>query len=190
MIEWVRQTAAEWGEADRVQEIRGVLNGTCNYIIDQICAGLTFDEAVKMAQSKGFAEADPSADLTGRDSAEKLTILSRFLAVTNVVNNSMTITGLVPGDATLIRESRQRGIQYRLVASYSVSGQAGDLQVGLQQLSPGDFLASCSGEENRLEIRSTRGELKRLQGLGAGRLPTTASVMADLLQLWRLHHVE
>ncbi len=187
MIEWVQQTVAEWGKDDPVQEIRGVLNGTCNYIIDQICAGLTFDEAVAMAQAMGFAEADPSADLSGRDSAEKLTILSRFFTVRRVARETAKIKGLVPVDATLIRESRLSGRQYRMVASYRVTGPTGDLQVGLQQLVPGDFLASCKGEENRLEIRSTGGQLKRLQGLGAGRLPTTASVMADVLQLSRVH---
>jgi homoserine dehydrogenase len=190
MIEWVRQTAAEWGDEDPVQEVRGVLNGTCNYIIDQICAGLTFEEAVAMAQARGFAEADPTADLSGRDSAEKLIILSRFFAETGVVPDSVTIRGLTPGNATLIRESRQRGTQQRMVASYRVAGQAGDLQVGLQQLLPDDYLASCKGEENRLEIRSTRGQVKRLQGLGAGRMPTTASVMADLLQLSRAQNIE
>jgi homoserine dehydrogenase len=186
MIEWVRQTAAEWGEGDPVQEIRGILNGTCNYIIDKIFAGLTFDEAVALAQAKGFAEADPSADLSGRDSAEKLTILSRLFAVTNAAKETVVVNGLVPGDVQRIRESRLRGTQYRMVASYYVNGRIGDLQVGLQQLFPDDFLASCNAEENRLEIRSARGQMKRLQGLGAGRLPTTASVMADILQLVRV----
>ena len=185
MIEWVRRSAAEWGEDDPVREVRGVLNGTCNFVIDQISAGLTFDEAVALAQAKGFAEADPSADLSGRDAAEKLTILSRLFSVTREAKETVAVNGLVPGDVPRIRDSRLSGTQYRMVASYHVYGQASDLQVSLQQLSPDDFLASCHAEENRLEIRSTRGQLKRLQGLGAGRLPTTASVMADILQILR-----
>jgi homoserine dehydrogenase len=160
-----------------VQEIRGIVNGTCGVVLDQWAAGRTRQEAVAMAQEAGFAEANPTHDLSGRDSADKLVLMTeaafgRWLAPDDIPTRGIeTIIGDPSG--------------YKLIARVKRTPHGISASVAPESPPPHSFLGQARGPTNRLEIELEGGELIRLQGQGAGRWPTTVSVMGDLHQVAR-----
>lgn len=165
-------------QGTHIRDIRGVVNGTCNFILEQLAAGVPFDAAVGEAQARGFAEPDPSADLNGRDAARKLDILSRLAFAKSP--RRWNVRGL---DANSLRGRGGDGVG-RLIARVDGGGTA---HVGVEMLSPTDFLAGACGAENRLEVTTVSGEIHRLSGLGAGRRPTAVAIMGDLLEVYSKH---
>jgi homoserine dehydrogenase len=161
-----------------VLEIRGIINGTCGVVLDEWAAGKTRDEAVAVAQAAGFAEANPARDLSGRDSADKLTLMTaaafgQWLAPEGIPTFGIdTITGDPQGCRLIARAKRT---PHGIAAS-----------VAPESPSPCSFLGQARGPENRLEIELETGEVIRLRGQGAGRWPTTVSIMGDLHEVARL----
>jgi homoserine dehydrogenase len=171
----VRESASH-----RIVALRGVLNGTCNYVLDRIEAGASYAEALAEAQSLGFAEADPTADVSGLDAARKLQLCA--------------LLGNVGLPARLAREgidTLAAGIDpdpsttLRLVAQVDLRGASASARVAPLRLPRADFLAGARGEENRIEVEFDDGTTLRLAGKGAGRWPTTVSVCADLWDVVR-----
>jgi homoserine dehydrogenase len=174
MLEIVEALAA----GSSIRRIRGVVNGTCNYVLDRRSEGASFADAVRSAQEKGFAEADPTADLGGLDSARKMEILGRAAfggapvreAVSGIDEKSSSTTNEPEGGRlalTAVAERTEGGFRY---------------SVAPRLLLATDFLAGARGAENRLEITTGDGAIVALQGLGAGRVPTATAVFADLLE--------
>jgi homoserine dehydrogenase len=180
MLEIVEALAA----GGSIRRIRGVVNGTCNYVLDRRSEGASFAEALRSAQEQGFAEADPTADLGGHDSARKMEILGRAAfggeplreAVAGIdekssypANGAGTANGAPAGKLALtaVAERTEGGFRY---------------SVAPRLLLAADFLAGARGAENRLEITTGDGGIVALQGLGAGRVPTATAVFADLLE--------
>lgn len=166
-----------------IQDIAGVLNGTCNYVLDRCMQGLDFDAAVSAAQSNGFAEADPSEDLSSRDAGRKLQILARA-----AFGRSLDSLHIEPLDAATLlaaRKSLRDGATLRIVARARLRGDIATGEVRLEQLARDDGFARTCDEWNRLVITRTTGESIAVTGRGAGRWPTTESVMADLFELAR-----
>ena len=152
-LETVRRHAGE------IRSFSGVLNATCNFILDQ---RLPLDEAVKLAQQAGFAEADPRLDLDGTDAMQKLIILSR------------AAFGHAPQH--LFQKALEKVRDARFVAW--CDGHRGEVRtVPLQEDHP---LASCAGAENRLLLDLRSGERIVISATGAGRWPTAEAVLADL----------
>jgi homoserine dehydrogenase len=166
----VLETLATLGSP--VREIRGIINGTCGVVLDEWAAGKTRLEAIAIAQAAGFAEADPTRDLSGRDSADKLVLMAEaafghWLAPDEIPTRGIdTITGDANG--------------YKLIARAKRTPQGISASVAPEFPPPHSFLGQARGPANRLEIELESGELIRLKGQGAGRLPTTVSVMGDL----------
>jgi homoserine dehydrogenase len=160
-----------------VREIRGIINGTCGVVLDQWAAGKTRLEAVAMAQAGGFAETDPTHDLSGRDSADKLVLMTeaafgQWLAPDDIPTRGIeTITGDPSG--------------YKLIARVKRTPLGFSASVAPETPPPHSFLGQARGPVNRLEIELESGELISLQGQGAGRWPTTVSVMGDLHEVAR-----
>jgi homoserine dehydrogenase len=158
-------------------EIRGIINGTCGVVLDEWAAGRTRDEAVAMAQADGFAEANPAHDLSGRDSADKLALMTeaafgQWLAPEDIPTRGIdTITGDPQG--------------YRLIARAKRTPNGITASVAPESPPPYSFLSQARGPENRLEIELETGEVIRLSGQGAGRWPTTVSVIGDLHEVAR-----
>src|SRR5207248_2324461 len=146
--------------AGQILSFSGVLNATCNFILDQ--KGVPLDEAVALAQKAGYAEADPRLDLDGTDAMQKLIILSR------------AAFGHAPQH--LFQSGLEKLAGGRLVAW--CDGQRGEVRT--VEL-PGDHpLASCAGAENRLLVELRSAERILLSATGAGRWPTAEAVLADL----------
>jgi homoserine dehydrogenase len=166
--------------ASPVREIRGIINGTCGVVLDEWAAGKTRHDAVATAQAAGFAEANPTRDLSGRDSADKLVLMTEaafghWLAPDDIPTRGIdTITGDPNG--------------YKLIARAKRTPHGISASVAPESPPPRSFLGQTRGPANRLEIELEGGELIRLQGQGAGRWPTTVSVMGDLPEVAR--HIE
>jgi homoserine dehydrogenase len=183
MIEAVRRIVADPARAASITTIRGIVNGTCNFILEQLEQGSALEEAVALAQAKGFAEADPGSDLSGADAAAKLSILARLIQ--GRAPSRVEYSGIDEFTAGRARQALAAGRRLRLVATLSAAASPTGLRVSLTELAQDEWLARFVGEENALEIGFVDGPRERLWGRGAGRYPTTVSVMADIYDVWR-----
>jgi homoserine dehydrogenase len=161
-----------------VREIRGILNGTCGVVLDAWAEGRTRQEAVALAQAGGFAEANPDRDLSGRDSADKLALLIEAAFGHWIDPEHIATRGIdtVAGDP--------HGI--KLIARATREAHGVTTRVAPESPAPGSFLGQARGPENRLEIELETGDIIRLRAQGAGRWPTTVSMLGDLHEVARL----
>ncbi|HUP63107.1 MAG TPA: homoserine dehydrogenase [Thermoanaerobaculia bacterium] len=151
---------------DTIERITGILNGTCNYILSRMDDGFGFAEALACAQERGFAEADPSLDLSGEDAAQKLRILADVAF--DVPVRSVRVCGI---------DARTRG---KLVAEATRVAGGVDLVVEPRTLHP---FASVVDEQNAVIVHGRAvGEIW-LSGRGAGSMPTAAALLADVLEI-------
>lgn len=172
---------------DRVTSIRAVLNGTCNYILDRLHEGESFENALGTAQRLGFAEADPTLDTEGFDTAYKLAIACGHAFGESPDAHELDrtgITGVRPADACAA--AAENGKRLRLVAraERSPSGRV-RASVSVEPVDADDPLAAARGEQNVCVIGCESGARHVVRGAGAGRWPTTESVFADLLDIAR-----
>jgi homoserine dehydrogenase len=169
----------------RITSLSGVLNGTCNYILDRIAAGCSWDQAVAEAQARGFAEQDPSADLSGSDTLCKLRLLARR-AFPHIAAHYISSTGIDAIDTDWVQRSAREGGRARLVGTAQLIDGRVHLEVKPQQVDASHPFAKIRNEENCLLINVGDSEMQHVwTGRGAGRWPTTAAVMADLFDLSR-----
>jgi homoserine dehydrogenase len=168
------------GRQRDIVALRGVLNGTCNFVLDRLAAGARYEEALAEAQSLGFAEPDPSSDVSGLDAEFKLRLCAR--AAFGAAPAVLTRAGIDALDTT---GHGAPGEVLRLVAEVKRGEDGVQARVTPCWLPREDFLAGARGEENRVEILLADGRSLRLCGKGAGRWPTTASVMGDLWEAAR-----
>ncbi|AOL15821.1 homoserine dehydrogenase [Sulfolobus sp. A20] len=161
-----------------VFKIRGILNGTTNYILSRIYDGLDFNSALKEAKEKGYAEEDPTLDLNGFDAAAKLTILVNLMMNRNLRLRDFKFRGIQNITNEEIRRSRAEGKKIKLLAyadNYVV-------EVSPKQLDPHDPLFNIDGVENALEIHN---EIQRIviRGPGAGPINAAYGALTDLVLL-------
>lgn len=168
MIETVIHLAA----TGAIERLRGIVNATTTYILSAMGEGRSYDEALREAQEQGFAEADPSFDVEGRDAAQKLAILAsvawgRWRPETDVDTTGIVGLPVSAGDTV------------RLVAEATQEA----LSVKPMPIEPADPLARAAGIENVLEISVTDAGVFRVSGPGAGGRVTAGAVYADLARL-------
>lgn len=161
----------------------GVLNGTTNFILDQLAAGAEFDAAVRVAQERGYAEADPRQDLDGVDAAHKLVILARAAFDLDLPFNMIKRRSLRELKAEAVRNAHSRELRTRYVASCRRVGSRLEAVVEPVELPLNHSLAHVRGTQNRLFIEPEAGEPVTVSGEGAGRWPTTEAVLADLFEV-------
>lgn len=173
----------------RITAFSAVLNGTCNYILDRLFAGVSMISAVRAAQDHGYAEADPMLDLSGIDAAQKLLLLVRAAFDVNLPLESVARHGIEDVDEQRLSDARQRGLTLKLVAECRQSGDDLEASVRPIELPLGHPLALARGAENRLVVELENAEPFIVSGLGAGCWPTTEAVMADLFDIRRSRSV-
>ena len=172
-------------DGNQIVSLSGVLNGTCNYILDRIAAGCSWKQAVAEAQARGFAEADPSADLSGSDTVCKLRLLARR-AFPHTAAHQVSSTGIEAIDAEWVQAAARKGRRARLVGTASVCGGSVHLEVKPELVDSSHPFAQIRNEENCLLINTGDSDTQHVwTGRGAGRWPTTLAVMADLFDLSR-----
>ena len=167
----------------RPLELHAILNGTCNYIITRLEAGIPFAEALAEAQAKGYAEADPTLDISGVDAAHKLTVLCRLafdpeLEWSKVRSNTAGITDLTP---QLAREAVRGGSRIRLLGSIATDGDHWSARVRPVRLAADHPLAGPASSRNGLVFRGDPVGEVFIAGAGAGAGPTASAVLADLM---------
>lgn len=169
----------------RLTSISGVLNGTTNFILDQIADGFDFSGAVAAAQQQGYAERDPQLDLNGTDAAQKLILLARAAFDLDLPLNSIHKQGIENLKPDRIREARSNGRITRLIAECRRGPRGFAATVSPVELPLDHPLARVSGVENGLIIKSETGRTWDVYGRGAGRWPTTEAILGDLFDLRR-----
>jgi len=167
LIETVRRARAH-GEIVRIE---AVLNGACNFILNRLADGMAFDTAVAAAQAAGFAEEDPFADLSGLDAAAKLAILAHEAADWRLPVEAVA-------RETLSREGGGLGGLVRQVARLDLATR--QAQVTFERIDADPLFSRLADEANALRAITADGRLFTAGGRGAGRIPTTESVWADL----------
>jgi homoserine dehydrogenase len=168
---------------DRIDSLRGVINGSTNYILSRLQAGSSWEETLEEARMAGFLEADPTADISGADAAQKLSILAYHAFGIHVPPERIATTGIDGIDAAEIARAGSAGKVIRLVASAQRSGEGLDLSVRPELLAAGDPLASVRDEANIVELDCRAIGPQRFTGRGAGSMPTANAVISDLLDI-------
>lgn len=168
-----------------VLNLEGVLNGTCNFVLDRLSEGRSFAEAVLLAQAHGFAEADPSLDIEGWDALYKLVITIRDVFGVELDVEDIKRQGISQLSAVDASKALARGRLLRLVASCRLTEEGLVASVAPVELPLDHYLAGAINEENRLRVGLENGEVRYLRGKGAGRWPTTEAVIGDVLEIGR-----
>jgi homoserine dehydrogenase len=168
-----------------IRSFSGVLNGTTNFVLDQLAAGKDLASAVAAAQKAGYAEADPHFDLNGTDAAQKLILLARHAFGVCLPLAAVEREGIDQIDPQLLRKAHDEGQTVRLIASCRQEVDGLKASVKPLMLSLSHTFASVNDVENRLMIEPVTGTPYVVSGKGAGRWPTAESVVADLLDIKR-----
>ncbi|MFM7108758.1 MAG: homoserine dehydrogenase [Planctomycetaceae bacterium] len=169
--------------ANRIESIRGILNGTSNFILTRMEEdGADYRDALKLAQEKGYAEADPSMDVDATDATQKLAILAHLAFGTWVPWAEIPRTGIEHLDLGLLACAREFGYRIRLVA---VAGRTADERLAMR-VAPalvriGTPLAETRGAYNAVSIVGDAVGRMFFHGLGAGQMPTASAVVADII---------
>ena len=172
--------------ANRIHAIEGIVNGTANYILSKMTDDhVDFQDALKEAQAKGFAEADPTFDIEGIDSAHKIAVLTRLAYGTPVRFEDIYIQGITSITREDIRCAREFGFRIKLLAISKFDGTSIDLRVHPAMLPEDKPIANVNGVFNAILVRDDLMEENLLVGHGAGGLPTGSAVVADVVDIAR-----
>ena len=174
---------AECLAANRIESIRGILNGTSNFILTRMEEdGADYAPVLAIAQQKGYAEADPAMDVDGTDATQKLALLAHLAFGTWVPWAEIPRTGIEGVDIGLIRCARELGYRIRLVAvaSRAAEGRLA-MRVAPALVRIGTPLAETRGAFNAVSIVGHAVGPMFFHGLGAGQMPTASAVVADII---------
>lgn len=180
MLETVRRCASR----GRISRITCVLNGTTSFVLDELARGVSFAEAVVLAQRAGFAESDPSADLSGADAAAKARLIAHAAFGSWLTPGQIRCTGIEAVTADEVTRAMAGGGLLRLVAHVSLHASGPQIVIEPRVLEGTSPLSRLRGEQNGLIIELDNSpEPVFVCGRGAGRWPTAQSVLADLFSL-------
>ncbi|MDG1455395.1 MAG: homoserine dehydrogenase [Planctomycetota bacterium] len=170
--------------AGPVDRLMGILNGTCNYILDSLEEN-SFEHSVELAQKAGLAEADPTLDVSGMDSAHKLALLARILLGYTVSVEDMRVEGIVGIDPIDLSFGWSHDLRLKLVGVLARNGKGTSMGV-MPCFLPADHpLSNIRQEDNAILLEADPFGSLVLQGKGAGGKPTAGSVVADILRAAR-----
>lgn len=171
--------------ANRFTRILGIVNGTTNYILDKMTSeGLPYEEVLKDAQAKGFAEADPTADVEGIDAANKLSILMALMFDHYVHPKDIPTKGITEITAEDIEAAREKGCLIKLIA-YAEIMEDGSIKYEVRPMNIIDThpLSGVHREYNAVFVEGNAVGNLMFYGPGAGPLPTGSAVMGDVLEI-------
>jgi homoserine dehydrogenase len=172
--------------ADRVRGVYGIVNGTCNHILSTMTAdGRQFTEALAEAQARGLAEADPSFDIDGIDSAHKLVILTALAFGAELRLRDVFTAGIRGIDQMDVLYARELGCVIKLLAIATYDGESVAARVHPALVPTSHVLAGVSGAFNAIYLDGEALGSSMYYGLGAGMMPTATAVVADLVEVAR-----
>ncbi len=174
--------------ANRIQWIAGIINGTTNFILSEMRGkGLDFDVVLKEAQRLGYAEADPTFDIEGVDAAHKATIMSAIAFGIPVQFNKAYVEGITKLSATDIRYAEQLGYRIKLLGITKRVPKGIELRVHPSLVPAKRLIANVEGAMNAVVVQGDAVGTTLYYGKGAGSEPTASAVIADLVDVTRLH---
>jgi homoserine dehydrogenase len=166
----------------RIERVHGIVNGTTNYILTEMAAnGMGYDEALAQAQALGYAEADPTDDVTGRDAAAKMAILARLAFSTPVHLDQVRYEGIEQITADDIAYALDLGLGLKLIGTAERVGEGLSVRVHPAFLYAEHPLASVNGPFNAVTVESDAITEITLSGPGAGGPQTASAVLGDVI---------
>jgi homoserine dehydrogenase len=166
-----------------IHSLVGILNGTCNYIISKMEEGLEYHEALKLAQEKGFAEADPTFDVSGKDAGQKLAIISSLASGCWIEEKDIIIEGIEKIQKIDHEIAQKWGMVIRLIAISRFYHDQLLLRVHPALISKNHLLADVRNEYNALFVEEEYSGSTFIVGRGAGGFPTASAVLADIVSI-------
>ncbi len=174
--------------ANRIEWIAGIINGTTNFILSEMRAkGLDFDVVLKEAQRLGYAEADPTFDIEGVDAAHKVTIMSAIAFGTPVQFDKAHVEGITKLNPADIRYAEQLGYRIKLLGITKRRAEGIELRVHPTLVPAKRLIANVEGAMNAVVVQGDAVGTTLYYGKGAGAEPTASAVIADLVDITRLH---
>ncbi|MCK9283623.1 MAG: homoserine dehydrogenase [Rhodocyclaceae bacterium] len=174
--------------ANRIQWIAGIINGTTNFILSEMRdKGLPFADVLKEAQRLGYAEADPTFDVEGVDAAHKITLLSALAFGTPVQFKSAYIEGISRLEAADIKYAEQLGYRIKLLGITRRKEKGIELRVHPTLIPARRLIANVEGAMNAVLVQADAVGSTLYYGKGAGAEPTASAVIADLVDVTRMH---
>ena len=174
--------------ANRIEWIAGIINGTTNFILSEMRdKGLSFGTVLKEAQRLGYAEADPTFDIEGVDAAHKITILSALAFGIPMQFDKAYIEGISKLDAIDIKYAEQLGYRIKLLGITKRTPEGVELRVHPTLIPTKRLIANVEGAMNAVVVQGDAVGATLYYGKGAGAEPTASAVIADLVDVTRMH---
>jgi homoserine dehydrogenase len=168
--------------SDRITKMMGIVNGTTNYILTKMSKHqLQYEEVLSEAQAKGFAEADPSADVNGLDAARKMAILSTLGFSTNVSLDDVSVEGISGLTNDDIEYGKRLGYTIKLLGIAKRDNESVEISVQSTLLPQKHPLSSVNDEYNAVFVNGESVGETMFYGPGAGELPTATAIVSDLI---------
>ena len=175
--------------ADEIEEITGILNGTTNYMLTKMAdEGADFDEVLKDAQDKGYAEKDPTADIEGHDPCRKIAILTSLIAGQQVDFEDIHCEGITKITADDFKYAKAMNRSIKLLASSRKVGSSYTCMVAPYMIDSTHPLCGVNGVFNGIFLHGNALGDAMFYGRGAGELPTASAVVADVVDMARHQH--
>jgi homoserine dehydrogenase len=174
--------------ANRIEWIAGIINGTSNFILSQMREqGASFEEALKQAQQRGYAEADPTFDIEGIDAAHKLTIMSAISFGIPMQFSKAYTEGISKLTKQDIRYAEELGYRIKLLGITRRTPRGVELRVHPTLIPARRLIANVEGVMNAVLVKADAVGQTMYYGAGAGAEPTASAVVADLVDVTRMH---
>ena len=178
---------AECGLAgNTIREVKGILNGTTNFILSKMeTEGMDYGPALALAQKLGYAEADPTADVEGFDALAKVVILSNVLLGGSLKTTDVSRKGISAITMADVAAAKAQGFRYKLIGQARSENGVITASVSPQKLPLSDPLAGVMGAQNALTLDTDLMGKVTIQGAGAGKLETGFAILSDILAVHR-----
>jgi len=182
----VIKTLREGLGSSRIERVYGVMNGTCNYILTRMGEeGIGFEDCLKAAQELGYAEADPTFDIEGHDTAHKLAILASLCFGCEIAPDEIFVEGVTTVTAADIKVAGDLGYKIKLLGIAQRSSDGIEQRVHPTLVPKGSAIAGVDGVMNAVVLETDHVHELMLAGPGAGGPPTASSVLSDILDIGR-----
>ena len=173
-----------------ITEIRGILNGTTNYILTKMeTEGVSYEAALMEAQALGYAEADPTSDVEGYDARYKIVILSNYVMKIPLTVEEVSCKGISSITLEDIEEAKKEGKRWKLIAKARKKEGGVVASIGPEKVDLTDSLAAVSGATNAITYETDLLGTVTLSGAGAGKVETGFSLLIDLITIAREKHL-
>ena len=176
----ILRTLREACRHEKISQVAGILNGTCNYILTNMKAGKDFNSALKEAQEKGFAERNPAADVEGHDTARKIAILASLVSGKKFSYEQISCEGITNITSEDFAQAEANGMSIKLLGVYNAEGPS--VNVAPYLVPKSSPLYNVNDVFNGIMIHGNQVDNLMFYGRGAGKLPTASAVVSDVIE--------